>query len=114
MTFLPLCQHRSTRYDGPGYTACPECRARFANVGGAAPPSYANRLKKPEELRLRSLHGLAIPSLAPLDDREAVLRPTISDIEPPGLLVGEHDPVAHRVALGQFRPGDRLAPAIGD
>jgi hypothetical protein len=40
---LPLCQHRSTRYDGPGYTACIECQARFAKVGGPPPPSYANR-----------------------------------------------------------------------
>ena len=43
MTYLPLCQHKDTRFDGVGHTACLDCGARFLLVRGGKPPASYNR-----------------------------------------------------------------------
>jgi hypothetical protein len=38
-----ICAHKKTRYDGPGYTKCWKCGARFAYVALDKPPTAYKR-----------------------------------------------------------------------
>ncbi len=72
------------------------------------------RLEYAKELGPRFVHGLAVPFLAPPDDRQRVGLSPIGYIETPGLCIAERDPVAHRRAIGQRRTFDSSSPANGD
>ena len=54
----------------------------------------------------RPLQSIPLPRLAALDDRNRVGGPAIGLVQPPGLRIGERDPVADIGGIGR-KPGRR-------